>query len=302
MPVLWTADYEEHQGSRSIGWTESLVLSSANFTAATLELENPDGILTKRCRCFGSGVVNTENRLTLLPAAALLPIVPTRRAVTIVDGLTPAGATNSQQVFSRAPYYNPNNANFPADFGQSVYMVRFSTSVNNAPVYVRTFWMSGFPDAAQNIDSAILTQGGSRGDLLQFLSAVVRIGQIASQDRSNAFPFQQVASYNVGTNVYTLPAHGYVTGTRVDALNWRASPGAVVPRGQYRVTKITDDTFSLQRSAFLSGEYQLGGFRKVAVVYNNITSYTLRSFTNKKRGRPIGELRGRQSRQTSTRA
>jgi hypothetical protein len=301
MPVLWVADYQLTQGSRTIGWSEEFVLNAANITAANEIIDAPQGILQSRCQIFGAGVTNTENRLTLLPAAAPFPIGPQRRASQLSGGLPPQGAT-AEGTLLKLPYYNAAFSNLAADFGQATYLIRAFSDPGTAPSYVRSIWLSGCPDASQNTTSAVQTNLNVQASIQQFMVRVRSFVLIQSVDRSDVYPYKPVTGYNPTTNIYTIVGHGFTQGMPIEALGWRGNPGAVIPRGRYKVLYQTVDTFSLQGAAPLSGTYVIGGFRKLAWVYTPVFSYTYRSFTNRKRGRPFDQLAGRRRALTRSRA
>jgi len=106
-------------------------------------------------------------------------------------------------------------------------------------------------------------------------------------------PVQNVVGADPNT-ILTVPAHGFVSGDSVFANKF---VGTNLPRGNYTVLKITDDTLKLKEYTPAIFTYLRGGFlQKNTKNLGVITSVIIRGETHRDTGLPFDRPRGRRKR------
>lgn len=301
MAIALTMTFIEDQGGRSPGWSETIVLPNSNVADNPANLANVNTYMLTRALMLGTGVVMNYAKIVQLTAGRP-PVHPTRRLETLV--VPPDPATSS---LSGLPYYNFLTKALKADFSQNVYMLRLFTDPTISPQYFRTFWLAAIPDAITDIDSPSPLAGAWWTSYKKWKQIVLGIGPgngalIAGNDRSNGNPPFTCTIYDPATGKMTLPGHDLLSGQQVEAIGWRAKPGGTVPRGNYKVTVNGDNTVNLQGAATFVNIKTLGAIRPWSWAFTPIFDYENRGWTNKKKGRPFGQLRGRRSQSRTARA
>jgi hypothetical protein len=299
MTVLLTSTFQQDESLRSIGWSESVVLNYDTLQLAyTAEIAG-QGYLYLRCQMFGAGIVNTYNRFSLLPNPGPL-VGPQRRAVQVANGLAPTG------YLADGAYYNTALKLAEADFSQSVWMLRWTNAAGAAIQYIRTFWVAGLPDDADEAEIGAPIPGIWSPAITAWQnyiqSGVVLLRDINRDATVN--PVKQCSGYTPppGPTVYTVTNHGFLNGQRILAVGFRGALGTFVPRGQYQCSVKDNNTFTLNGTQAPANLTTLGGFRAVIYTYPSVASVQNRGFTNKRHGRPFGLLRGRRAIPTRPRA
>lgn len=294
MTIKVTMFFEETQGTTTIGWSESYYSQLSDLNAIGPPVIGAQGLAYYRTQCLGAGVENTYNRATVVQAGNP-PIAPQRRNVLPLRGLPatsgPAG-----------PWYNPAFQNLTADFGQTAFMMRIGSDPTAAIVYERTLWLSGIPDASDQINTQYLVPGTIITAIAAFFSFLTTNGwQFQVNDRSPiSNPF--ILSTGWAGNVFTLASNPFQAGQRIQALGWRGPPGAVLPKGVYKVASVSGNTITLAGALNTSTTAIAGGFRAVSYAYEIIETFAIRGVRNKKRGRPFGLLVGRARTRTRPKA
>jgi hypothetical protein len=301
MPVALTMTFIEAQGGRSPGWSETVVLPNTTVADTSANTANCYAYMKTRCFMLGTGVVNNYAKLTLL-AAGRPSIHPVRRLENLLVPFVPVVGT-----VAGLPYYNFLTKLLPADFSQQVYLIRFYTDPTVFPQFFRSFWIAGIPDAITDIESPIPLAGAwwtAYGAWKAFVLGIAPNAGIliAGNDRSAGNPPFTCTIYDGATGKLTLPGNDLLTGQQVEAIGWRAFAGGTVPRGNYKVTVNSDGTVNLQGAQLFKSIKTLGAIRPVSWVYTPVVDYETRGWTNKKKGRPFGQLRGRRSVSRTARA
>lgn len=297
MPVKLTMFFEAPQGPRTVGWSENYYLSYPDLQSASTELTGPTNFVALRVQMLGINIENIANRLTLV-TPGVPPVNPPRRNVLLAPGYF--GFTSSLGIF----VYNKLLATYTGDFVQTVWMLRVSTAVGGPNLYTRTLWVRGLPDLAQETDVPQPIAGAWQSAITAWTTYLTSSGRlmIQSDDRSGANPVKACTAYNGTTNQYTVPAHGFSNGQVITAIGWRGTVGSHLPRGNYKCGVIDANTIVLIGAGVIGMVTTLGGFRALSYVYNPVASFAGRGFTNKKVGRPFGQLAGRKRVPTRPRA
>jgi hypothetical protein len=296
--IQLTMFFEMTQGTRTIGWSEQIITDDATVEAAPNATSSWWSILLARCNMFGAGVVNSYNRLSTILNGQISNPMP-RRMVLPQSGLPPAEDTETG-----LPLYNKTLAGEVADFGQTDLLLRLSTNPAGAAQYTRSYWLAGIPDSYAEINS-VNPLAGPWNDAFTVWQAIVvnNHAYIDAPDHSPANPALQVQTYGGQTvTSYTLAANPFVVGNYVEALGWRGPSGSYLPRGRFIVTSVNGLTFTINQEYPTTTGLTPGSFRPVKFVQAKITNLVRRSWTNHKKGRPFGELRGRARTPTRFRA
>lgn len=294
MSIQLIMEFQLQQGEIDVGWSEELHFPGSSLTPSTIApiqaVQN--SYIATRLQLFGAGVINTVNRLTVFQEGIAI-VGPQRHPSVEFPGFVPQFLIVSGQQVG-LPYYNSIFNISPADFSQSVQLVRWYTDPAANPQYVRNVWYSGLPDFSQNTNQ----QGQSSADIRRILNTISGglAGwnvQIRSIDRSTANPFISCTAIDSTGLIYAANTSSLTTGQLIKAVGFRAASGGTVPRGTYRVTVISGTELSLQNAKPAAGVTTIGGFRAVKYVINPVRLMTIENVTNRKRGRPFELLRGR---------
>jgi hypothetical protein len=295
--IQFTMFFELFQGTRNIGWSEQIVTGDATIEAANAPNSYANVFLAKRCALFGSGVENTYNRLQSLVGGVLVKPLP-RRSTLPMAGLPPASP------IAGTTFYNTNFAAEPADFGQTDLLLRITSNPAVVPQYTRSYWLAGIPDAFTSINNPNVLPGNWQAPFNAWSSQVTNGNYfVRAIDRSGANPVKPCTAFTVIPPLqYTVPGHGFLSNQYVEALGWRGPSGSTLPRGFFTITVVDANTIQLQGSGPTSSNAMIGGFRSVSIIYQALNTVISRSWTNHKKGRPFGELRGRARTPTRSRA
>lgn len=301
MPAALTLTFSLVQSIRTVGWSETVVLGLNDVNNSTVNNNAVSAYTVARTSMLGAGVALTYAKLTLL-AVGRPPVVSTRRQELLITPPQPFRGLTGQ-----LPVYNPFLSANPADFSQTVLMVRFSTNPSSFPQYFRTFWVAGLPDVNDQTNFLSPVTGVWVRFYQNWRLVMVNLAQppqilMAANDVSNANPAFLCTMYDPVTGKLTCPGHTILSGQQVDAIGWRANAGGTVPKGKYKALVNDDATITLEGAKTFVGIKSKGSIRPVSWVYPALYDYEERGFTNKKKGRPFGELRGRRSVSRTVRA
>jgi hypothetical protein len=295
MGINLTLTFQSLNGTRNVGWSETVNFAGADLDAFKVAAYAAGGYVANRLQLLGAGVVNTSGRITAT-SPGIPPYPSVRRNVRPVGGYPPYTSSPTGSALNVLPYYNTDFYNRPADFSGTVFMSRWFTSSNAPPnpSYSRTFWIAGMPDDSQVITNPLEASPSVNTALTLYTGSLVRQGvQIRTIDRSAANPVIQCTAYNAG--VYTVTStSGMKIGGLVEAVNFKGQPGGTAPRGQYRIVSFPTNTqVTINSKNVPLSLATLGGFRVVSYVELPIVTAILRYFSQKKHGRPFGQPVGR---------
>jgi hypothetical protein len=299
MPCQVTLMFQQSQVIRTPGWSETYYTNDNNLGACASAEQLNNSWLNRRLNLLGAGAVCSYVRIALVLAGPPAP-GGGRRSVEIINGPPAQPGSGS------GPVYNPDLIGSPADFAGTVYMNRAATDPAGTPVYARSLWFRGIPD---NIDTTV-SGGPLAGPWLNAYSLfqAIATNAVASRyvlrvnDHGPGNPSKLCTDQVGGPTQYTVPAHGFLQGQIVVANAFRAGPGGVVPKGQYKVNVINAQTISLQNGKPTSNVTALGSFRLLSYAFPLLNNLLGRGFTIKKAGRPFGQLVGRRRTPRSSRA
>ncbi len=293
-------------GFKITGWSESFDLIYADIPSAVAAIDAINTFVQKRLFCLGAGVTLESSTLIAYPAGVIVPPTPRRNTYPLPVPPLKKGAS----LYNTKLSVGEDQAN--SDYAQTVLYFSVATSPAIAPQYRRNVWIAGFPDAASDTQQPQPTVGPwntpfnafrlamSTDDTVQ--PAVPSIMAIRSVDRTAGNAIKPVTAYDAATNVYTVPAHGFVAGQLVIAEGFRAKAGETIPKGQYRVDFKTNDTFKLVGAAVVTARMPQGGFRAVIYVWNAAVQATQIGFSKRNKGRPFGQSVGRRSKPRTNRS
>jgi hypothetical protein len=280
------------QSGKAVGWSEGYDTSFGTLAGIPFPFSGLIyNFVLARLYCLGTGVLNSFVKFVEFAPGIIVPGT-TRRNTMLYPGIPP---TN----FLTAQYYNPALSTYPADYAQTTLNMKLRTSLTSTPVYNRSVWLAGIPDACDASNSNLPVAGPwntAFGNMQSYFQGFFgNLIMIRSVDRSNANPIKPCT--NVGTTglTYTVTAHGFVQGQLVVAEGWRGNPPGVVPRGQYRVGVIDANTISLQGAGAATSLSALGGFRAVVYVWNACDTAIIQGFSKRNKGRPFAQQRGRRA-------
>jgi hypothetical protein len=199
-----------------------------------------------------------------------------------------------------------------ADFAPTVYYMSAQTSLTSNPVYKRSIWIAGLPDAADITTSTGIVDPGTLPCVQKFINDLQNSGatlgaknsvSLKSVDRSAGNPIKRCTAWNLGPNTYTVPAHGFVENQPVVALGMRVAKGGSAPRGEYLVGTIIDaNTITLQGAGVPSTPVKTGGFRARIFTFNPLALVQPQGFTKRDKGAPSGLSVGRRRKPATVRA
>lgn len=289
--LVLTMLFQQQNGRAPTGWTESYGLAISTLDPGILQNIRVSFFIQARLGMLATGVEHVGSRFTLLPDGPP-PIPQPPNQSLIQPGTSPQFDTNGQ------PFYNPLLRAFDTDFAGTIYQLRLRTAPTDGVVYSRRLIFSGLPDAFDTPLNSRMLPGPWGAAVSRFEAQFVGNGAIAalrSFDRSAGFPNLLCTGIDVTGLIYTVPLHGFVNRSVVNASRFKITKGGIRPAGLYRVLVIDANTFSLQGALPATKVSKLGYFRVVSWLSVPFAAIIDRSFANKKRGRPFGLSVGKRS-------
>jgi hypothetical protein len=283
---------------RASGWSEGYDLGYADLPTAVAALGNITAFIYDRVYCLGIGPYLASATLSSFTQPSTPGAPPVRRSTLAIPVPTiPNGG------FAYNKNFDPANFGFLADFSPTVFYISLQTSLSGSPVYRRSCWIAGLPDGSDQTNQGYVTEPNTVTALQKFLGDLQNSGtnvgakntvSIRSIDRSNANPIKQCTGWNLLTNTYSVPAHGFVVGQPVLAEGMKTTVGGQAPRGRYLIGAVIDsNTIALQDSLPPTSPIKFGGFRAAVNTFNGVAIATGKGFTKRDKGRLFFQSVGR---------
>jgi hypothetical protein len=290
---------------RGCGWTETYDTGYASLPAAIAGQANLLAFMTARTNCLGIGPVLVEAEIGDYTPPVHPGDPPVRRNTLLLQ--VPPFPT---------PTYAYNTAfespDWDADYGTTVLYISLQTNLSNTPIYRRSCWIAGLPDAADLTESLVLTDPATQTAVNAFLNCLKNFGNgagakntisIRSVARGTGNPIMPCTAWNPLALSYTVPFHGFVENQPIVALGMRTVPGGSCPRGKYLVGTVIDaSTFTLQGAGPPTAAIKTGGFKPWILTWNAVATAFQTGMTKRNKGRPSGLSVGRAKKKRTVRA
>jgi hypothetical protein len=302
-----TLKFNFPQQIRYCGWSESYDLGYGSLAIAIAASPAIAAFIVDRCACLGMGPVLVEAVLSGY-AQPLTPGAPPVRRSTLSFPLppTPPAGQAYNKLF-------PGTDTYDADYGTTVLLLSAQTSLSGVPVYNRSIWIAGLPDAADLTSNLTLTDPATAQAVAKFVGDLnntnATLGgknnvSIRSVDRSGANAVKPCTAWNNGPPLtFTIPAHGFASGQPIQAEGCVVAMGGTAPRGRYLVASVIDaNTITIAGLTSVSIPIHTGGFRASVIAFNKIEVVQIQGMTKRNKGRPFGLSVGRRPKARTKRA
>lgn len=275
LKVDWV--FKDNNRQKSVGWTESLYVTS--YANPTTALPRAKELGNLRVLMLGSGVTWLSVRCSDVSIAG--------------DSAFSAGLANPGIGGIYNTTYN-SELSTPsatvADFPWSSILLR----MNSGHLYRRPYHLSGNPDGIQ-FDNDLIVQSPTWITAFRNWRNEIVTGSadwaIRVRSKDTEIPWKQVTGFVQETQTITVANHGYTVGNEI---RFRGRGFNPKPLGVFIVTTVVDvNSFKVDR--LITGPLgpQLEQVRKISYIFSKINGIEQVGYTEKKRGGLSQAVRGR---------